>query len=77
MPLASFKLIAGTILRTLRGSEKAPGQDRIYTAGEKEHLAREIRKSRGCPVPQGLQEIMDGLRKRWALDYAFPWDGTS
>ena len=34
MGLDSFKKTCGNILRDLRASKKAPGQDRIYTAGE-------------------------------------------
>jgi len=36
-PLQEFKATTGQILRDLRNSPKAPGQKRIYTAGEKEH----------------------------------------
>ena len=36
MGAEAFKKTCGDILRDLRGSEKAPGQERIYTAGEKE-----------------------------------------
>ncbi|MDO4542605.1 MAG: Ldh family oxidoreductase, partial [Bacillota bacterium] len=35
----AFKKTAGDILRELRNSEKAPGEERIFTAGEKEYLA--------------------------------------
>ena len=34
MGAEAFKKTCGDILRDLRGSEKAPGQERIYTAGE-------------------------------------------
>jgi L-2-hydroxycarboxylate dehydrogenase (NAD+) len=34
--LSEFKKATGSILRELRASNKAPGQERIYTAGEKE-----------------------------------------
>ena len=34
--LDEFKKTTGDILRELRSSSKAPGQDRIFTAGEKE-----------------------------------------
>ena len=51
-----FKGIAGSILRQLRSSEKMPGMDRIYTAGEKEYLAWEERKVTGIPVGEELQK---------------------
>ena len=73
-PLSVFKAIAGAILRDLRASEKAPGADRIFTAGEKEHLARQYRMEHGCPVPAALQKVMTDCRARWNLDFEYPWD---
>jgi LDH2 family malate/lactate/ureidoglycolate dehydrogenase len=56
----AFKHTTGNILRQLRESRKAPGQERIYTAGEKEHLAWENRKETGVPVNPKLQaQILD------------------
>src|SRR5512137_1770360 len=37
IPLEDFKRITGNMMRELRSSLKAPGQERIYTAGEKEY----------------------------------------
>lgn len=72
--LDRFKAITGDILRQLRASRKAPGCDRIFTPGEKEYLAWEIRQSKGCPVPKALQEDMMTLRDWYGLDYRFPWE---
>ncbi|OQY33183.1 MAG: lactate dehydrogenase [Spirochaetaceae bacterium 4572_59] len=69
-----FRKIAGTIMRNLRDSKKAPGEERIYTAGEKEYLAWQYRKDHGCPVPVVLQNQMTELRDRWNLDFKFSWD---
>ena len=69
-----FRTVAGTILRNLRDSRKAPGEERIYTAGEKEYLAWQYRKDHGCPVPKTLQNQMSELRDRWNLDFKFSWD---
>ncbi|MDC7232714.1 MAG: Ldh family oxidoreductase [Spirochaetales bacterium] len=69
-----FRTIAGSIMRGLRASRKAPGQERIYTAGEKEHIAWEYRKDHGCPVPESLQKQMSELRDRWNMDFKFAWD---
>ncbi|WP_319562818.1 Ldh family oxidoreductase [Marispirochaeta sp.] len=74
MGLETFKRIAGAIMRDLRGSRKAEGEDRIYTAGEKEQIAWNYRKDHGCPVPPVLQKQMQELRDRWNMDYRFPWD---
>lgn len=69
-----FKSIVGRILRDVRDSTKAEGCDRIYTPGEKEHLARMYRMEHGCPVPQVLQKQMNDIRTRCNLDYKFSWD---
>ena len=69
-----FKAISGDILRQLRASRKAPGQDHIFTPGEKEYLAWQFRQTRGCPVPEALQRDMNQLREWYRLDYTFPWD---
>ena len=71
MGLDIFKRIAGGICRDVRASKKAPGQDRIYTAGEKEWDARNYRMEHGCPVPPSLQKVMTTLRDRYGLDYTF------
>jgi len=69
-----FRTVAGSIMRGLRASKKAPGEERIYTAGEKEYLAWQYRKDHGCPVPKVLQKQMTELRDRWKLDFKFSWD---
>jgi len=73
--LDDFKKTTGEILRAMRTSKKAPGQERIYTAGEKEHLAWLDRKDRGAPINKVLQENMDTMRAELGLtNYVFPWD---
>ncbi len=75
VPLATFKAIAGNIMRALRASKKAPGAERIYTAGEKEHLAWLERKDKGAPINRPLQEGIDEMRAELGLTgYHFPWD---
>lgn len=74
VPMTVFKRIAGAIMRDLRASEKAPGEERIYTAGEKEYEARKYRMEHGCPVPPVLQKVMTDCRERWNLDFQYPWD---
>ena len=71
MGIEVFKKIAGRICRDLRNSEVAPGEERIYTPGEKEWEAWQYRKDHGCPVPRVLQEQMAALGKRFSLDYRF------
>jgi len=71
----AFKKTTGDILRALRASQKAPGQDRIYTCGEKEHLAWLERKDRGVPVNPALQEQIVTMRDELGLtQYSFPFE---
>ena len=74
MGLDTFKHTAGEICRGLRASEKAPGQERIYTAGEKEWLAWQDRKDKGVPVGETIQKELIGLRDKFGLDYHFPFE---
>ncbi|HKL22083.1 MAG TPA: Ldh family oxidoreductase [Tichowtungia sp.] len=73
--LGDFKKTAGDILRTLRGSQKAPGKDRIYTCGEKEHFAWLDRKEKGVPVDEALQQQLIQMRDEQNLtQYKFPFE---
>jgi LDH2 family malate/lactate/ureidoglycolate dehydrogenase len=72
--LDRFKEISGNIMRELRASRKAPGEDQIFTAGEKEHLIRAFREVHGCPVPAALRNDMETLRGWYKLPYPFPWE---
>lgn len=71
----AFRKTAGDILRELRASKKAPGQDRIYTAGEKEWLVWQERKNSGVPVTEPVQKEICEVRDRLGLtQYRFPWE---
>ena len=74
MGLETFKKIAGGICRDLRNSKKAPGQERIYTAGEKEHLVWLERKDKGVPVNEAVQKELIALRDEHNLNYVFPFE---
>jgi len=72
--LQSFKKTAGNILRALRASKKIPGESRIYTAGEKEHLAWLERKKKGISLNKKLQEEIIEMRDDLGLTtYRFPF----
>lgn len=74
MGAETFKKICGDILRELRASEKAPGCDRIYTAGEKEYLAWLDRKDKGVPVNESVQKDLETVRDMYGMDYKFDWE---
>lgn len=65
---------AGDILRTIRASKKAPGAERIYTAGEKEYLIWQQRKDSGVPVSEPVQKELCEVRNNLKLQYVFPWE---
>ncbi len=64
----------GDILRSMRASKKAPGEERIYTAGEKEYEIWLQRKDSGVPINESVQAEMNKVRDDLGLDYKFPWE---
>ena len=74
MGLDTFKKTAGGICRGLRDSKKAPGVERIYTAGEKEWLAWQDRKDKGVPVGESIQKEILAVRDELKLPYHFPFE---
>ena len=74
MGLDVFKKTAGEICRQLRASAKAPGYERIYTAGEKEYLVSLERKDKGVPVNEAVQKELIALRDEHHLPYTFPFE---
>lgn len=64
----------GEILRSVRASKKAPGCDRIYTAGEKEYDIWKERESSGVPINEAVQAEICTVRDQLKLDYVFPWE---
>ena len=76
MGAEAFKKTAGDILRGLRNSKKAPGQERIYTAGEKEHEVWMYRKDKGVPITEAVQKEFIELRDELGLtQFKFPFEG--
>jgi LDH2 family malate/lactate/ureidoglycolate dehydrogenase len=71
----TFKKIAGDICRELRASKKAPGESRIYTAGEKEYEVWQFRKDKGVPVGEAVQKDIIAVRDELKLDYKFGFEG--
>ncbi len=74
MGAESFKKTAGSILRELRASQKAPGQSRIFTAGEKEYEVWQERRDKGVPVGEAVQKELIAVRDMYSLDFRFPFE---
>jgi LDH2 family malate/lactate/ureidoglycolate dehydrogenase len=62
IPLDVSRRITGQIMRALQNSRKAPDQDRIYVAGEKEHEIEKTIREQGVPVNHNLQEELQFMR---------------
>ncbi len=69
-----FRKTAGEICRELRASEKAPGETRIYTAGEKEYLAWLDRKDKGVPLNESIIKDLTEVRNKTGLEFCFSWE---
>ncbi len=64
-----FRKQTGDILRELRASKKAPGENRIYTAGEKEYLTYQYRKDKGVPMNDVLIKQITEINDKYSLGY--------
>ena len=74
VPLEEFKRTTGAILRELRAARKAPGQARIYTAGEKEAESTSAVRAHGVPIIPNLQKEMKAMQRELGLtQYQFPF----
>ena len=71
---AEFRKTTGDILRELRSAQKAPGEPRIFTAGEKEWIAWNERKDTGVVINEPVQKEFSAVRDQYKLDYKFPWE---
>lgn len=71
--LDSFKKTSGDILRALRASQKAPGQERIYTAGEKEYLTWLERKEKGVPLNEAVKQDFRDVKELLNLEIKLPF----
>ncbi|MFP4479170.1 MAG: Ldh family oxidoreductase [Candidatus Izemoplasmatales bacterium] len=74
MGLDTFKKTAGDILRALRDSQKAPDSEKIYTAGEKEHLAWLERKDKGLPLTKASKKDIQEVNEMLGLKIDLPFE---
>jgi L-2-hydroxycarboxylate dehydrogenase (NAD+) len=62
IPLDVSRRITGQIMRALQDARKAPGQERIYVAGEKEHEKESQVREQGVPVNPNLRQELRTMR---------------
>jgi len=67
IPLETFKKITGNMMRDLRNSPVAPGQSRIYTAGEKEYYTTQRVQAGGVEIPPGVQKALQSIQQELKL----------
>jgi LDH2 family malate/lactate/ureidoglycolate dehydrogenase len=67
LPLAEFKKITGNMMSELRGSRVSPGQERVYTAGEKEYYNTQYVLENGVEIAPGVCKALTILRKELNL----------
>lgn len=67
-PLEASRKVTGQILRALQASRKAPGQDRIYVAGEKEWEMEKVVRRQGVPVNRGLRRELQTMRDELRIE---------
>ncbi len=71
--LDAFKKQAGDIARALRASKKAPGAERIYTAGEKEYEVWQYRKDKGVPFNAPLKKSFREVKEKLGMPHKLPF----
>lgn len=70
----TFRKTTGEICRALRNSRKAPGEDVIYVAGDKEWATWEYRKDKGVPMGEAVQKDFINIRDLYNIDVKFPFE---
>jgi L-2-hydroxycarboxylate dehydrogenase (NAD+) len=67
LPLGVSKQLTGQIMRDLQNAQKAPGQERVYVAGEKEHEMQELVCERGIPINRNLRRDLQAVRNELGI----------
>jgi LDH2 family malate/lactate/ureidoglycolate dehydrogenase len=67
IPLDVSRRITGEIIRMLQNARKAPGQNRIYVAGEKEYEAEQRIRAQGIPINRNLRRELQLMRDELAI----------
>ncbi len=66
--LERFMNNSGNIMRALRSSKKAPGYDRIFTAGEIEYFKQRERLKFGIPINKSVQKDLKAIQEELHLN---------
>ena len=67
-PVDEFRRTTGDIVRQLRAARRAEGEERIYTAGEKEWENEARVRREGIPVNPNLRRNLEMVRDELGLD---------
>ncbi|MFN8444558.1 MAG: Ldh family oxidoreductase [Caldilineaceae bacterium] len=70
-PVDEFKATMDDMLSALRNSAKAPGRERIYTHGEKEHEAEQERSQLGIPYHVNFVKKLRELASETGVPFAW------
>jgi len=70
-PLDEFRRTMDDLIRRLRSSPKAEGQDRIYIHGEKEFEAEEERRRNGIPLHPKVVDMLRGFSEEFGVPLEF------
>jgi len=62
VPLDVSKRITGQIMRALQNAQTAPGEERIFVAGEQEYEKEKLIRERGIPLNFNLREDLRTVR---------------
>jgi L-2-hydroxycarboxylate dehydrogenase (NAD+) len=65
-----FKRITTEILNRLRETEKVPGADQVYVAGEKEYIDEQEIRDKGVPVNEELRKNINIMQEELGLEMA-------
>jgi LDH2 family malate/lactate/ureidoglycolate dehydrogenase len=68
-PLDDFKATMDDIIRRLRGSAKAEGQERVYIHGEKEFEVADERRAHGIPLHPKVVADLRSIAEELGVEY--------
>ena len=70
LPVADFRGIVGSMMRELRAARRAPGQERIYTAGEKAFANTQRVLAEGVEITPGVQKALSKMAEELGVQTA-------